>query len=305
VMTGYDYPPADNNQPPIKPSIGSILARQRGASHPQTGIPTYVRMNGIYGDGAAWLGASHGPFDSAGEAQRNMNLQVAVDRLDDRRGLLQGLDRINREADRTGLMKGLDAFETQAFDLVLGRAKDAFDLQREDPKIRSKYGAGVGEQLLLARRLCEAGCGFVTLHHGGWDMHGQIVAGLNVLCPQIDAAVSALVDDVTQRGLDKQILLVISGEFGRTPRINPSAGRDHWAPLSTLAFAMGGLRNGQVVGESSPKVEVPASTPISPQDMMATIFSVLGIDRDLHFMDPAGRPTPMLTQGKPIRELIG
>ena len=261
VMTGYDYPPADNNLPPIKPSLGSILARQRGASHPQTGIPTYVRMNGIYGDGAAWLGASHGPFDSAGEAQRNMNLQVAVDRLDDRRGLLQGLDRINREADRTGLMRGLDAFETQAFDLVLGRAKDAFDLQREDPRIRSKYGTGVGEQLLLARRLCEAGCGFVTLHHGGWDMHGQIVPGLNALCPQIDTAVAALVDDVTQRGLDKQILLVISGEFGRTPRINGSAGRDHWAPLSTLAFAMGGLKNGQVVGESSPKVEVPASTP--------------------------------------------
>lgn len=305
VMTGYDYPPADNNLPPIKPSLGSILARQRGASHPQTGIPTYVRMNGIYGDGAAWLGASHGPFDSAGEAQRNMNLQVAVDRLDDRRGLLQGLDRINREADRTGLMRGLDAFETQAFDLVLGRAKDAFDLQREDPKIRSKYGTGVGEQLLLARRLCEAGCGFVTLHHGGWDMHGQIVPGLNALCPQIDTAVAALVDDVTQRGLDKQILLVISGEFGRTPRINGSAGRDHWAPLSTLAFAMGGLKNGQVVGESSPKVEVPASTPITPQDMMATIFSVLGIDRDLHFQDPAGRPTPMLTHGKPIRELVG
>ena len=108
-----------------------------------------------------------------------------------------------------------------------------------------------------------------------------------------------------QRGLDKKILLVISGEFGRTPRINGSAGRDHWAPLSTLAFAMGGLKNGQVIGESSPKVEVPASTPITPQDMMATLFQVLGLDRELTYQDPAGRPTPMITNGRPIRELVG
>jgi len=305
VMTGYDYPPADQNMPPIKPSLGSIVARERGASHPQSGIPTYVRMNGIYGDGAAWLGSAYGPFDSGGEAQRNMNMQITLDRLGDRRGLLSGLDRINRQADRTGLMQGLDSFETQAFDLVLGRSKDAFDLNREDPRVRAKYGTGVGEQMLLARRLCEAGCGFVTLHHGGWDMHGQIVQGLQSLCPQIDQAVSSFVDDCVQRGLDKKILLVISGEFGRPPRINGSAGRDHWAPLSTLAFAMGGLKNGQVIGESSPKVEVPASTPITPQDMMATLFHVLGLDRELTYQDPAGRPTPMITNGRPIRELVG
>ena len=158
--------------------------------------------------------------------------------------------------------------------------------------------------MLLARRLCEAGCGFVTIHHGGWDMHGGIVQGLNSLCPLVDQAVATFVDDVEQRGLNKNILLVISGEFGRTPRINPSAGRDHWAPLSTLAFAHGGLKNGQVVGESNPKVEVPKSSPISPQDMMATIFSVLGIDLDLQYQDQAGRPTPMIYNGKPIRELV-
>ncbi|MSR59301.1 MAG: DUF1501 domain-containing protein [Planctomycetaceae bacterium] len=305
VMTGYDYPPADANFPPVKPSLGSIVSRYRGASHPVTGIPTYVRMNGIYGDGAAWLGASNGPFDSGGEARQNMNVQVQVDRIGDRRGLLQGLDRINRDADRTGLMKGLDSFEGQAFDLVLGRSKDAFDLNREDPRLRAKYGGGLGEQMLLARRLCEVGTGFVTIHFGGWDMHAQIVPGLKSLCPQVDQAVSTFVDDVVQRGLDKQILLVISGEFGRTPRINPSAGRDHWAPLSTLAFACGGLHNGQVIGESNAKVEVPASHPIGPQDMMATIFHTLGIDRDLHYYDQSGRPTPMIERGKPIRELVG
>ena len=304
VMTGYDYPPADANFPQIKPSLGSIVAKYRGASHTVSGIPTYVRMNGIYGDGAAWLGTSNGPFDAGGEANRNMNLQVGLDRVDDRRGLLKGLDRINRDADRTGVMKGLDSFEGQAFDLVLGRSKEAFDLNREDPRVREKYGKGLGEQMLLARRLCESGCGFVTIHHGGWDMHGQIVAGLKSLCPQVDQAVASFVDDVAQRGLDKRILLVISGEFGRTPRINGGAGRDHWAPLSTLAFAHGGLRNGQFVGESNSKVEVPKSNPISPQDMMATIFSVLGIDQNVQYYDQGGRPTPMIVNGKPIKELV-
>ncbi len=304
VMTGYDYPPADANFPPIKPSLGSIVAKYRGASHAVTGIPMYVRMNGIYGDGAAWLGTSNGPFDAGGDANRNMNLQVGVERVDDRRGLLKGLDRINRDADRTGVMKGLDSFEGQAFDLVLGRSKEAFDLNREDPRVRDKYGKGLGEQMLLARRLCEAGCGFVTIHFGGWDMHGQIVPGLQRLCPMVDQAVASFVDDVAQRGLDKRILLVISGEFGRTPRINGGAGRDHWAPLSTLAFAHGGLRNGQIVGESNSKVEVPKSTPITPQDMMATIFTVLGIDIDLHYYDQGGRPTPMIVNGKPIKEIV-
>ena len=115
---------------------------------------------------------------------------------------------------------------------------------------------------------------------------------------------ASFVDDVAQRGLDKRILLVISGEFGRTPRINSNAGRDHWAPLSTLAFAHGGLKNGQFVGESISKVEVPKSTPITPQDMMATIFTVLGIDQDVHFYDQGGRPTPMIVSGKPIKELV-
>jgi len=304
VMTGYDYPPADANFPQIKPALGSILSRYRGPSHAVSGIPTYVRINGIYGDGPAWLGTANGPFDAGGDANRNLNVQVALDRLGDRRGLLKGLDRINRDADRTGVMKGLDAFEGQAFDLVLGRSKEAFDLNREDPRLRDKYGKGLGEQMLLARRLCEGGCGFVTIHHGGWDMHGQIVDGLKSLCPIVDQAVSAFVDDVAQRGLDQRILLVISGEFGRTPRINQTAGRDHWAPLSTLAFAHGGLKNGQVIGESSAKLEVPKSTPITPQDMMATIFSVLGVDLDLQYHDQAGRPMPMIYNGRPIRELV-
>ena len=144
----------------------------------------------------------------------------------------------------------------------------------------------------------------MTLHFGGWDMHGQIVQGMKNLAPPMDHAVTAFLEDCAVRGLDREILLVITGEFGRTPRINGGAGRDHWAPLSTLALAGGGLKMGQVVGESNAKAEVPKTTPITPQDLMATIFHVLGLPQDLHFQDPTGRPTPMINGGKPIAELV-
>ncbi|MCI0464816.1 MAG: DUF1501 domain-containing protein [Gemmataceae bacterium] len=305
VMTGYDFPPADNGQAPIKPGIGSIMARHRGANNPTTGLPNYVRLGGILGDGPAWLGSAYAPFDTAGNARNNMNLQVTLERLNERRNLLRAFDTVNRQIDRTGVMAGLDSFETQAFDLLLSRAREVFDVTREEPRTLDLYGpSNLGRQLLLARRLCESGVGFVTLHFGGWDMHGQIAQGMRNLGPQVDHAVSAFVQDLHQRGLERDILLVITGEFGRTPRINGGAGRDHWAPLSTLALAGGGLRMGQVVGESSSRAEVPRTTPITPQDLMATVFHVLGIPRDLHYNDPSGRPTPMVNGGRPIAELV-
>jgi hypothetical protein len=289
VMTGYDFPPADNGQAPIKPGIGSILARFRGASNTKTGLPTYVRLNGILGDGPAWLGSAYAPFDVGGNAQRNMTPVVQHDRLADRRTLLKTFDSMDRQIDKSGLLQGLDSFEGQAFDLIRSRARETFDLSREDPRVRDRYGRnGLSRQLLLARRLCEAGVGFVTIHFGGWDMHGQIAQGMRNLGPQVDHAVSAFIEDLEQRGLDREVLLVITGEFGRTPRINGSAGRDHWAPLSTLALAGGGLKMGQVIGESNAKAEVPKSTPIGPQDLMATVFHVLGIPQDLQYKDPSG-----------------
>jgi uncharacterized protein (DUF1501 family) len=305
VMTGYDNRAADNGGAPIRPSLGSITARVRGANHPATGIPTYVRMSGGIGaDGAAWLGRAFEPFEPSGEGRKNMNLSLAPDRLADRRTLLAALDRVNRAADATGVMEGMDSFESQAFSLILGSAKDAFDISREQPETRARYGKGLGEQLLMARRLCQAGTGFVTVRTNGWDMHGNIVPGLNKLCPPLDQAVSAFVADVYELGLSEDILLVITGEFGRTPRVNKNAGRDHWSNLSTLALAGGGLRMGQVVGESNARAERPKSNPISPQDLMATVFHVLGIDPGLHYYNQAGRPTPMIETGKPIAELV-
>jgi hypothetical protein len=305
VMTGYNYPPADNGQAPIKPGFGAILARHRGANNSRTGLPTYVRMSGILGDGPAWLGSSYAPFDVAGNARTNLNLQVTLDRLAERRRLLHAFDTMNRDLDRSGVARGLDSFERQAYDLLLSRAREVFDVSREEPRTRDLYGTNdLARQLLLARRLCEAGVGFVTIHFGGWDMHGQIVPGMRNLGPQVDQAAAAFVQDCNDRGLDRDVLLVITGEFGRTPRVNPSAGRDHWAPLSTLALAGGGLRMGQVVGESNSKAEEPRTTPITPQDLMATVFHVLGIPADLHYNDPSGRPTPMIDGGRPIAELV-
>jgi Protein of unknown function (DUF1501) len=304
VMTGYDNRLADNGGEPTRPSLGSILAKVRGTNHPETGLPTFVRMSGVYADGPAFLGTAYGPFDPSGEARQNMALQIDQNRLGSRRELLAGIDNIRRDVDRSGVMEGLDSFEKQAFNLILSRSQQAFDLKYEDPRVVDRYGTGLGQQLLQARRLTEAGCGFVSINYGGWDMHSNIKQEMDRRGPEVDRAVAALVEDLDQRGQLENTLLVISGEFGRTPKINGSGGRDHWAPLSTLALAGGGLKMGQVVGESAEKVDVPKTTAISPQDLMATIFHVLGIDRRIQFTNQAGRPTYMIEDGKPIEELI-
>ncbi len=306
VNTGYDNRNIDNGGAPARPSIGSIVARVRGSNHRVTGMPTYVALNRLRSgiDGPAFLGTACNPFDPNGQALKNLSLAVPERRVGDRRMLLASLDRLNRDIDGSGAMEGMDRFEQQAFNLVMGGAPAAFDLKKEDPKTLARYGKGLGEQMLRARRLCEAGCGFVTLSYNGWDMHNQIESRMKRLSGQVDQAVSALVDDLHRRGLSDRILLVVTGEFGRTPKVNKNAGRDHWAPLSTLALAGGGLQMGQVVGESMPKGDVPKSTPIRPQDLMATVFHVLGIDPQTQFINTAGRPVYMIEEGQPIAELV-
>ena len=299
VMTGYD------DRTNMKPSLGSIVARALGTTNEQTGMPTYIKLGTIRSEGAGWLGARYSPFDSGGQARKNMTISVPNNRFENRRGLLNTMDKIRRDVDSSGKMDGLDGFEQQAFDLVLGTSQDAFDVNKEDPKVRERYGRrGLGDSLLKARRLCEAGCGFVTVSYGGWDMHGGIEKGMKTRGPEVDTAVSALIEDLDQRGMLEDTLFVITGEFGRTPRINKNAGRDHWGRLCTLAMAGGGLQMGQVIGESSPRIEVPASNPIKPQDVMATILHMYGLDPRLQFTSPQGRPTYMIEDGQPIAELI-
>ena len=304
LMTGYNYRAADNGGLPTRPSVGSILSRVRGPSHIQSGAPTYVRMNGIYADGPAFLGPAYAPFDQNGQARKNMRLALDKDRIVDRRALLHKLDSLNRHMDSTGLVQGMDKFEEQAFNLVFGNAPKAFDFKEEPPEVIERYGKGLGQQLLVARRLCEIGTGFVTINYGGWDMHGNIARSMKSRSPQMDQAVSAFIEDIYQRGLSEKVLLVITGEFGRTPRVNKNGGRDHWAPLSTLALSGGGLKMGQVVGESASKVDVPKTTPVTPQQLMATMMHVLGIDPSLQFVNQAGRPVFLLEDREPISELI-
>ncbi len=323
VNTGY-LPPAANAIRQFKPGHGAILSRFRGANNATTGLPTYVRLGNIGGDGPSWLGSSYAPFEAfGGDARNNMEMTVPAERIGDRRAMMRSFDAVQRTVDNTGLLQGLDSFEQQAFSLIQGAARESFDISRENAQTLRLYGingngggnadnrAGgnrndgdLARKMLLARRLCDAGVGFVTVNYGGWDMHGNIENAMKQRTPSLDKAVHAFLTDVAQRGSQDNILLVITGDFGRTPRINKNSGRDHWGNLSTLALAGGGLKMGQVVGESSSRVEVPKSTPTTPLDLMATLFHVLGMPQDLHFNDPTGRPVPMNNGGRVIRELV-
>lgn len=315
MKTGHPWPPAFRGKAPIiaqvAPSMGSVAAKYFDAVHPQTGVPRYVRVlsdhGGYPGDDAAWLSAANNPIRCGrGENTmlQNMSLRIEQDRLSDRKSLLASLDRLDRNIDETGAMSSLDAFTGQAVDVLRGQAKEAFDLSREDANTRARYGSGLGEELLLARRLCEAGAGFVTLNNGYWDHHDGIIPGLNKLCPPLDRAVSAYIDDVAERGLMDDILLVITGEFGRSPRLGGGPGRDHWAPINNAVFIGGGLKMGQVIGESDSVAGYPALRPVSVADYMATLFHALGIPIDLQYRDPSGRPRYMIEGGEVIRELV-
>jgi len=298
VMTGY------NDRTKMRPSMGSIIAKAKGTAHPDTGLPSYVRIGGIGSDGPGWLGTRFQALSPSGQARKNMELAVDASRFGDRRGLLNSIDVINRKVDRSGQMAGLDGFEQQAFDLVLGSAKDAFDIKKEDPKVRARYGKGLGEQLLLARRLTAAGSRFVNIQYGGWDMHGKIQNAMKSRSPQMDQGLSALIEDLKASGQLDDTLLVVTGEFGRTPRVNSKGGRDHWGRLCTLMLAGGGLNMGQVIGKSSPKLEDPAERHITPQDMLATVLQMFGLDPKLQFMNNQGRPTYVVEDGRPITELF-
>lgn len=294
---------------PTKGSLGAIVSRLRGPSHPQTGMPTHVHLSTdevdnqysneksrmLNADGPGSLGAAFTPFypGGKGEVNRNLELGISLDRLDERRALKSALDRLERDADTRGLMEGFDKFEHQAFELILGKSRQAFDLAHEDPALVRRYDTSrfqtghkkfrkseLGRQLLLARRLCEAGCGFVTIQNPGWDMHADgnnpgIEKGMEMLGRPVDQAVSVFLEDLAARGLENDILLIITGDFGRTPRVNKSGGRDHWPGLSTLAFAGGGLKMGQAIGQSSPRLDAPASDPIGLENLLATVMHCL------------------------------
>jgi uncharacterized protein (DUF1501 family) len=233
---------------------------------------------------------------------------VTSDRLARRRELQGQLDQIRRDIDLKGDISGLDTFYRDAMEMVTNdKAQKAFNIQSEDPKLREAYGRNdVGQSYLLARRLVEAGVTYVAIQAGGgWDTHGDNFTQLKKnLLPKYDQGFSALVADLANRGLDKDVLVVVMGEFGRTPRINPQAGRDHWPGAMTIVYAGGGLKMGQAIGTTNDKAEYPTTKPYTVGCVLSTMYHCLGIDHKHVFFDPAKRPLPILAEGKPIEELI-
>ena len=311
------------------PSIGSIVARECGPR--RRGMPSYISVPvassiglrpGYFGGN--WMGMQYDPFQTGGDPN-NANFKVAnlnlpggmtVDRLADRRDLNQQLDRISKTVERGTLFEAMDKFDRDAFEFVSGaRARKAFDINSEDPKLRDSYGRSWGQSTMLARRLVEAGSTFVTVHFGGWDHHWNLESGYKSVLPRVDKAVSGLLKDLSDRGMLESTLVILCGEFSRTPRMNNGGnggpagskgtpGRDHWGNSLFCLLAGGGIRGGQVIGSTNAKGERPLSRAVKPCNLHATIYKALGMDPTLHLIDHQGRPTPVLEDPTPIHELF-
>jgi len=319
------------------PAMGSMIAKV--SEKRSVGVPNYIcevdgGRQGIdtFSLGSAYLGPATHPFNVVGDPNdkaftvRDVSANPAIaDRLPDRLGLLKALDRMSAlEADRTGTMAAMDENQDKAMELLTGDvARTAFDLSREPDKLRDRYGRHrFGQRCLLARRLIEAGSLFVTvvLENPGvlpadtcynWDSHAvncHLFTDTKYKLGFYDRAVSALIEDIYARGLDRRVLLVVTGEFGRTPRIsysNGRPGRDHWPAANSLIVSGGAMRTGQVVGSTTSKGEHPKDRPLSPDDLWATVLTHLRIDYNkISFLDRTGRPMPMLQDGAPISELL-
>jgi len=326
---------------PTRSMLGSVYAKVAGSLNPSTGMPTNVMLTppavGASGNFFQYpkrltpvgsLGAGFAPFDpsSGGELKRNMELKIPRERFDNRVGLLKAFDQVRREADRAP--EGGE-FRQQAIDVILRGASSAFDLGKEDQRVLARYDTGhihvpagstlnrskeaqpeaLGKQMLLARRLCEAGCGFVTVTSNGWDWHtagdgGTVQDGMEVMGRAVDHAVSAFLEDLEDRGLSEKILLVITGDFGRHPRIGKGGGRDHWGNLCTLALAGGGLKMGQVIGTSNARAEVPASEPVTVENLAATMLHTLFDPGILRLQPKDAAINDFLASAEPIRQLF-
>ncbi|MEX0679353.1 MAG: DUF1501 domain-containing protein [Pirellulales bacterium] len=313
MMTGYEPPPSTTTN--VNPSCGALVARTRGPN--MAGMPAYVGIprKQILG-GSAYLGVAYNPFTTesdpvdANYAVRNLHLPRGLDasRLHDRQGLLASFDRMRADLDRDGELAGLDRFSREALEIITGtQAQAAFDIEREDAATRDRYGrTAAGQRCLLARRLVEEGVTFVTVLSGGeWDTHVNNFATLkDKSLPPFDRALAALICDLYERGLDRRVLVLVCGEFGRTPKINAQAGRDHWPGAFSVLFSGGSLRVGQVVGSTDSRAAYPLDSPYSPGDVLATVYDFLDIDTGREFPDRAGRPLRLLPAGRPIGELV-
>lgn len=310
------------------PQFGSTVARVQGASGntPPFISLCYTCTHGPYNEpGPGFLGTAQAPFRPMGPSRNDMMLQgISVDRLADRRSLLNSFDSLRRDVDASGTLEGMDHFNQQAFGLLTSsRLAEALDLSKEDPRIVARYGTGdptifmdgngaprVPQSLLMARRLVEAGARVVTLNYSKWDWHGgannSIFKREGEDFPAFDKCVSALVDDLHQRGLDQNCTVIIAGEFGRTPRISGQVGRDHWPQVNCALLAGGGMRTGQVIGATDRIAGDAVSRPVTWGELHATLYHNLGIDVNrTTIQDLNGRPQYLVEDhARPIAELV-
>lgn len=347
---GHEYLDVMSARNPLKATMSAIYARVAGTNHPASGMPLNtlvlpeaveagLKLGNNFETGAlptltsaGDLGSTYAAFNPSGggDLQKDMQLKMPVERLDDRRNLLAGLDRIRRQVDASGAIEGLDKYQQQAFEVITRGVADAFDLSQEDAATLARFDTShlfsnaevqrwgdmrrssnlLGKQMLLARRLCEAGCGFVTVSDCGWDMHSngnspKHLGGMRWLGPQVDHAVAAFIEDLEVRGLSDKVLLIVSGEMGRTPRINNNGGRDHYGELTPLLVYGGGLKMGQVIGQSDNMATRPATDPYTPSHLMATIFHTLFDLGKLRLDSSVPQDVlRLMERGEPIRELV-
>lgn len=323
------YPPGRNADENVMPSCGSIAAKQ--LQHLRRELPAYVMIpRMVPGTGSAYLGVAYRPFETGADPAQdgpfelpNFSLAsgLTLERLGDRRALAQELDLLSAELDRSGHMEAMDKFQQQAWNMLSSpAAKKAFDLDAEPREVRERYGfmpafnpgaadrcgaPAWSQRILLARRLVEAGVRLVTVDLRWWDTH---VLGFDSLrrgfLPRWDQAFPALIEDLRERDLLENTLVVAWGEFGRTPRVNKNAGRDHYPNVFSAVLAGGGVQGGRVVGSSDSKGAFPLDNPKTPQDVLATIYRHLGVDTHAQYLDNFGRPLSVLPSGSPIDELF-
>jgi len=277
-------------------------------------VPVYVNVpHPLAAGGPGFYGAEHGPFVIESDPVQpdfevkdlNAAEGLSAARQERRRQTLAALEATRKPAQTRS--RTLAKYYEKAYDLVTSRdARKAFDLQSEPEKVRAAYGhTSLGQCALLGRRLVEAGCRFVGIDHGSWDTHFTCFPSLEgELIPHADRAFSALVSDLHQRGLLESTLVVMMGEMGRTPRINAQAGRDHWSMAQSVLFAGGGIRPGQVVGATDKQGAAPTTEPVSVEDLLHTIFYLMGIDPAKTYHTPLGRPVPIVNGGRVVRELL-
>jgi hypothetical protein len=321
MLRGYTQPDPTldrpENQKRANPTIGSHVARLRGSPN---GLPPYICVPGlsylaqISYYTAGWMGRAHDPFilradpnlatfDVPGLMPRP---EVPADRLRERSHLVQAIDRQCHLLESSAGARSLSSHQGRALQVLLNsRTRKAFDLAAEPDRVRDAYGrTRLGQSCLLARRLVEAGVPFVTVDDDGWDHHAGVFPGLRKRLPELDLCLAALLDDLRERGLLRTTLVALLTDFGRTPVINKSAGRDHWPGVFSVLFAGAGIRGGQVLGASDRTGAAPREGRVGPKDLAATLYHLLGIDPFGPYRDTEGRPHKVLDEGQVIRQLV-